>query len=1114
MKIKKISADEAELNAPDKPYAPMQEKVHDPGIYNGFGGLLNRGDVAWEKMSNEWSILRDKDGGTFYLFNYNCFVGGRPLYRIDIYLYPSNEDNIYNKAVVNLQYIPKDTPVTTWSFEGKDVMKGQFKSAMNILAIPQFRTPSEVQKIMVDTTPKSSNIRMTRRPSTEAIVSVSAKRPIVKGEPIEYQVSYLMTDLQGGKPNRQLLANKNANGGALTFDDALPIMSQKVKHFIDAGFVNDASPMSIPEGANEETWNFILGTWKQAPQKAQSIEGVIDEDEDEIEFSGDEMLELGSVNRNYKTAQDFEGYFDGEVPDHAVGMLGSGSVDASQINSMFGKASQAVDLVNRFDSSLLSNVSFIFNFAKSGAYGVYLSELDKAIKTKALQKRLESEGYKIDVDEQGMLRAYPTQEQKNPQEVEKDIERLYSDLGNQGGTAFGINMNAVLSAAKEDAQQADSQSPDIWEWMALLHLGGTIVHEATHAGGSHSEGPSEAAEDQFIQWALPIVNEEYKKSLESQNREEEYTPLMIGTGKRHAKGTKWYKTAQMSYYVPQAFQYSATGSDLSGRHALSSPYESGRADWGLMMQEDQSIPLEKRLGRQYMSPLPEGLDQEHDSYEEQLRKYTVGDEELDPKATMEELLSEGYDEDRAYGTTEELLDEMRVKPIIVPINKNASAKIQKVATTFGWMNNLEISDGSTIPGLSDRVMAWDDRDESFAEEEDWIRQQPRYNPSYDIKGFYYRLVEPRFQPQLWDQMVQNLPGTHPAKRFATKIDSDVIEVFKVLGVIKSKLKKKEIKATRVLLTEDIIPYLENVFGDTEFKVELFDVGTASDGEIIFAAWISLPHIKIAEIEKAEKFLEGNSEEGEEEAETLLGVHKQKAKTIKTIIATLKDICKEYGVKDLYAVGGYPRDLALGSRLSVVEDLDFSCAWPNQAVKIGGLLAEELGVQKVEIFHRTMTLSFYYKGIKLDFKGNFSPMEVRAGLREQGIPTTPLNMDVYNRDFTINMMIYDVSTGKVHDITGLSKKDLDKKVIRPFFDPDYVCKRNPIIILRAIKFKIRYGFEIDPILEIAMKKNAHLLFSGKYTDSRLKIARENVRKEGKKRAKELFKEFGLEKLERI
>jgi len=107
-----------------------------------------------------------------------------------------------------------------------------------------------------------------------------------------------------------------------------------------------------------------------------------------------------------------------------------------------------------------------------------------------------------------------------------------------------------------------------------------------------------------------------------------------------------------------------------------------------------------------MSPLPQGLSQENDVIESQLRKYVGKDFELDPKALTTTLLSEGYDPDRGYFTIEELLDEKRPKPLIVPLKKAMASKITKLATLFGWMNNLSISDGSTIPGLGDRVMAW------------------------------------------------------------------------------------------------------------------------------------------------------------------------------------------------------------------------------------------------------------------------------------------------------------------------------------------------------------------------------------------------------------------------
>ena len=54
------------------------------------------------------------------------------------------------------------------------------------------------------------------------------------------------------------------------------------------------------------------------------------------------------------------------------------------------------------------------------------------------------------------------------------------------------------------------------------------------------------------------------------------------------------------------------------------------------------------------------------------------------------------------------------------------------------------------------------------------------------------------------------------------------------------------------------------------------------------------------------------------------------------------VCEEYGIKDVYVVGGYPRDMVMGS-MSQVSDIDFSGAWPNQCLKMGSLLASKLGI---------------------------------------------------------------------------------------------------------------------------------------------------------------------------
>jgi hypothetical protein len=541
-------------------------------------------------------------------------------------------------------------------------------------------------------------------------------------------------------------------------------------------------------------------------------------------------------------SQDYQGYFSGNIPEYAMGFVGTSSVDASQIKSTFNRVDEALSLVNQFNPSLLTNVAFIFNFSKGGAYGVFLPALDRAIKTQALKKQLEAQGYKIDINPQGLLTAQHTKEEKTPEEIQQDIDHLYSNIQSKGGTAFGVNMQDVLRSAHQDAQTTKSEDPNIWEWMALLHLGATIVHEAIHSKGHTDEGASEAGESSFLNWALPKVNERYRQSLISQGKEEQFAPLTVSGATRHAKNNSWYKKAQMNYYPREVFN-TPTGSDLSGRFPVGSQTDQGMVGWSMLAQEDQSTPIEKRLGRQYMSKLPNGLDQAHDHYDLQLQKFTAGLPKHSPHATTNELLSEGYDMNRGYYTMEELLEEKRPKPLIVPIKKASTSKLTKIATLFGWYNNLDISDGSTIPGLGDRVMSWESADEDFRGEENFIRSQPRYNPTYDLKGFYYRWIEPRFKPTLWDDPDQDLSGIHPARRFASKEDSDVSRVLSVLSLIKSSIKKGEFKSSRLIVSDDLLPLLNEALGENkECKYKCYELGEKANNDNLFSVWIYHPSI--------------------------------------------------------------------------------------------------------------------------------------------------------------------------------------------------------------------------------------------------------------------------------
>ena len=1088
----------------------IHEKIENDKAFLFFKRFKDR--ITWKQDRQEWLQHGQKNLMNFYGTISTENVGAIvPSYMISIDV-EKNEDK-YTNASIKLFFnklmtsnMQKMEMVGNWLITGDEEIRNTLKDYMSdvfnlsTLELPHIYTEKAEKK---KEQYLNKRVRLTRAKSSLRNIEAQAVEiyvtPIPSGITVGHDIYYQVTQLEKGIVGEPV---KIASSHELNAQQALEILESNIESFKRRGYVDSTSIWYIPKDVTPETFNFDLNLWKKDLLTQQES---ATNDFDDI---------LSKSVSSYKTAQNFEGYFTGNVPDYATQFLGTSSVEASQIQSMFGKASEAVNLVNQFDSSLLYNISFIFNFAKSGAYGVYLGELDRAIKTKALQKKLEQKGYQVKTTDQG-LTAYPKEGNEiTPEAIQQDIDNIYSDLQSKGGTAIGINMSAVLNAAKSDALESGSKDPEMWQWIAVLHLGGTIAHEAIHAKGSTNEGPSEQIEQSFTEWALPKINDAYKTSLEGQGKGEEFTPLMVTNRQRHANSKTWYKTAQLSYYVPKAFTEDAIGSDLKGRHPVGLHSEMGFAEWSMLAQEGGSIPLEKKLGRQYMSPLPHDLSQEHNSIEEQLRKYTRRDEKLDPNASMELLLSEGWDEDRGFLTTEGLLDEKRPKPLLTPLKKAAS-KLTKTATLFGWMNNLDYSDGSTIPGLGDRVMAWEDRDESFSAEEDWIKQQPRYNPTYDIKGFYYRWIEPHFAPQLFDDMTRDYSNTHPAKRFASaKIDSELARILSVLAKAKKGIRNGRIISTRFILTEDVMPVIDKIFSDNEFKISVFHYGETDTKEEIYAVWISTPNTDEDSIERAEKHLQNKTIE--KDVDTLLdgltGISKQRSGSIQEIIDIVKDICQSYNVNDLAIVGAYPRDVAMKTTPYLIDSLEFRGSETDQCLKIGSLIAEKMGIDNVKMGHSS--ISFVYKNVSISFSGDTLPIEIKTELKHQGVDIESANVDLYNRDFTVNMLSYNLMDSKITDPTGKASEDVKNKIIRTSFDPYYVCQQNPIIILRALKLKIRHNMEIDPILQKAMMDNASLIFDGRYSDVELIIARENVKKEGNKEASELFKVFKLENIEKV
>lgn len=820
----------------------------------------------------------------------------------------------------------------------------------------------------------------------------------------------------------------------------------------------------------------------------------------------DELLPPGAIrgiDKKFAQTQDFSKYYQGEVPDpdYLSQFVGTSAVDTSKLSGMVN-VNKAVQFVNEFDGSLLKNISVIFNSADSGSYGVYVPSLDRAIKTKALQNMLEQKGYTI-AEENGVLVAYPKEgDEKTIEEIDGDIKNLYSQLESHGGTVFGVNMNKVIEAAKSDPANKESPYPDLWQLLAILHLGATIVHEAVHAKGATGEGPSETVEQRFIQWVLPKINQQYLDVMKGMNQEDKFSPIEIGNQMRHANGNNWYKFSQ-AYYLPQGFLgQKATGSDLDGRHGRGVPGQQGMADWGKINNMGKYGPIEGQLGRQHMSPLPRGLSQENDIMELQLRKYTVEDAKLDPQLITEQLLAKDrVDNLSPYMTIEQMMEEDRPSPLITTINKEASNEMIKTATLFGWMNNLSISDGSTIPGLGDRVMLWEDRDECFSEEEDWIKEQSRYNPVYDIKGFFYRYIEPRFEPQLFDDMTRDLTNTHPAKRFASD-KNGLYFIMSALNTAFKHLNSKKIKATRFLITEDVCEIVNKFAENKKLGFYTYILGELN-GQDVYACWLANSQCNEKKIESLEGKIRLNKIDDKDITDVFGSPYNSTA--IDEIIKCSEKICREYSIEDLYLVGAYAREKFTGVDSPTVNELNFNSNSARRNFQIAQLMVEKLGVKKARLYTNTMTFSFVYKGIKVDFYGGYIDENIEKMMKNKGLECTDMLIsDVCNRDFTINMYVYNIKSKIVS-----CPIDIKIKIgyLETYFDPSVIVQLNPAVALRAIDMCVSGNISMDKKLEIAIMEIAPKLRDEKYRDMINMIYRKDPDKVGK-----LLVEYGIKENE--
>jgi poly(A) polymerase len=192
----------------------------------------------------------------------------------------------------------------------------------------------------------------------------------------------------------------------------------------------------------------------------------------------------------------------------------------------------------------------------------------------------------------------------------------------------------------------------------------------------------------------------------------------------------------------------------------------------------------------------------------------------------------------------------------------------------------------------------------------------------------------------------------------------------------------------------------------------------------------------------------------------------------TIIALIKDTIKETEFEGrVHLVGGYVRDELLG-RPS--KDIDLVIDMDNGGIQFTEWFTKNQGIYKEGsnpvIFPRFGVARFVLEGIEIECVMPRSEVNYEANNRKSiVVRKASLKEDAMRRDFNINTLYKDISTGEIIDFTGAGIRDLKARVIDTpvepnltFGDPKY---GDALRMLRAIRFAAQLGFTLtERVLE--------------------------------------------------
>ena len=181
------------------------------------------------------------------------------------------------------------------------------------------------------------------------------------------------------------------------------------------------------------------------------------------------------------------------------------------------------------------------------------------------------------------------------------------------------------------------------------------------------------------------------------------------------------------------------------------------------------------------------------------------------------------------------------------------------------------------------------------------------------------------------------------------------------------------------------------------------------------------------------------------------------------ILDIKNVFVENGYK-LYIVGGAVRDAILGK-----TPKDFDLATNAIPDKVEAIM-NKAGFKTLPTGKAFGVINVFTD--RGEYEIATFRTDIGSGRRPDAVEFTTIDNDVKRRDLTINALFYDIETGEVVDLVG-GINDLKNGIIRTVGEPADRFGEDRLRILRAIRFAARFGVELDPAVDAALKNDASL-----------------------------------------